>query len=565
MANHASHAALPYPVKGARYTVLLPGLDADGDPTASTTPDTEISKDNGAAADCAEEVSATSGMDGMNMLTLSGAEMDCSCAALHAKVASGPKATLITLFPRVLPVLFSGTAQAGAAGTITVATDIPAIAKFLIGCIVKTTGGTGGGGTGGANNQARVITAFSTGRVATVVPNWETTPDSTTTYEILLTEAALLRFADLAQWLSSTPNALVSSRVDVSVGAMANNVLTASAIATDAITSSKVADGFLTAAKFASGAFDAVWSVTTRTLSAFGFSVTVGTNNDKTGYGLSAAAVQAVWDAATSALTTAGSIGRLLVDNINVALNTLATASGLTTVSNKLGAWAGSGRNTVLGWAQAMFRKDADATVPSDVNADLGGGAGTANNTTESLEALRDSRPANFSSLVINGSGRVDIGTWLGVAVNALISGRVDANAQVVGDKTGFALTAAQHIAFWDVLESAVATANSMGVKLKNTLPFRLTKNTAFNNFHFVMVQSSDHLTPATGLTVTATRLLDDGTFGACANAVVEEANGLYRINLAAADLNGDSVTLRFTATGADTRLITILTAPAAA
>jgi len=42
--------------------------------------------------------------------------------------------------------------------------------------------------------------------------------------------------------------------------------------------------------------------------------VTVGTNNDKTGYALSSAGVQAVWDALTSALTTAGSIGKRIVD-----------------------------------------------------------------------------------------------------------------------------------------------------------------------------------------------------------------------------------------------------------
>lgn len=42
----------------------------------------------------------------------------------------------------------------------------------------------------------------------------------------------------------------------------------------DAITSSKIANGALTSAKFASGAFDAVWSVSARTLSAFGFTVT---------------------------------------------------------------------------------------------------------------------------------------------------------------------------------------------------------------------------------------------------------------------------------------------------
>lgn len=38
------------------------------------------------------------------------------------------------------------------------------------------------------------------------------------------------------------------------------------------------------------------------------------TNNDKTGYSLSSAGIQAIWDALTSALTTVGSIGKRLVD-----------------------------------------------------------------------------------------------------------------------------------------------------------------------------------------------------------------------------------------------------------
>lgn len=55
--------------------------------------------------------------------------------------------------------------------------------------------------------------------------------------------------------------------------------------------------------------------------------VTVTTNNDKTGYGLSAAAVQAIWDALTAALTTAGSIGKLLVDNINATIGSRSTVT----------------------------------------------------------------------------------------------------------------------------------------------------------------------------------------------------------------------------------------------
>lgn len=187
MAVHASHSSLPYPVKNARFSLLVPYLDADGDPTAPATPDTEISKDNGAAADCAEEASATSGMDGMSLITLTGAETNCSCIALNAKVASGPKATLLILYPRVLPIILTGQASAGGNTSITLAAG----AYDLTGCIVRTTGGTGGGGTGGANNQARVITAYNTSTfAATVEPAWETNPDNTTTYDILLTDLA---------------------------------------------------------------------------------------------------------------------------------------------------------------------------------------------------------------------------------------------------------------------------------------------------------------------------------------------------------------------------------------
>src|SRR3989304_3736384 len=183
MAVHFSHAALPYPVKHARYTIAVPYLDADGDPLDPTTPDTEFSLDNAGFADCAEEAAAITGSNGVALITLTGAETNGSILALCAKVASGPKATLATLYPRVLPILEAGTAQAGAAGTITLASG--AAAYDLSGCIVRTTGGTGGGGTGGANNQARVITAYNIRtKVATVAPDWETTPGGSTTYEI---------------------------------------------------------------------------------------------------------------------------------------------------------------------------------------------------------------------------------------------------------------------------------------------------------------------------------------------------------------------------------------------
>lgn len=89
----------------------------------------------------------------------------------------------------------------------------------------------------------------------------------------------------------------------------------------------KVDASIQAAGDFAQAAADKVWSSATRTLTAFGFSVTVGTNNDKNGYALSATGIQDIWDALTTALTTAGSIGKLLVDNVNATISSRSSHS----------------------------------------------------------------------------------------------------------------------------------------------------------------------------------------------------------------------------------------------
>lgn len=119
------------------------------------------------------------------------------------------------------------------------------------------------------------------------------------------------------------PAALVGGRIDSSVGAMAAAVVTAGSIAADAITDAKVASDVTIAS-----VTGAVGSVTA--------AVTVGANNDKTGYGLSAAAVQAIWDALTSALTTVGSIGKLIVDNLNATISSRASQTSVDTVDDFL-------------------------------------------------------------------------------------------------------------------------------------------------------------------------------------------------------------------------------------
>lgn len=88
-----------------------------------------------------------------------------------------------------------------------------------------------------------------------------------------------------------------------------------------------------------------------------------------------------------------------------------------------------------------------------------------------------------------------------------------------------------------------------------------LTKNTALSGFEFVMTNSTTHV-PQTGLTVTAQRSLDGAALASCTNAVSELSNGIYVINLSAADLNGNNVILRFSATAADDLEIPLITQP---
>jgi hypothetical protein len=297
MANHYSHAALPFPVRNARFTIQVPYLDADGDPTDPTTPDTEISKDGGSFADCTEEVSTISGSNGMGYITLTSTEMDASMVSIAAKVASGPKATLAMLSPRVLPVLHNGTAQSGANTSITLASGAPAY--DLIGCIVRTTGGTGGGSGG---NQARVITAYDTStKVATVSPAWETNPSSDTTYDILLTDMAsnspvtrALRPATDGRTLNvASTGEAEADAIKVSGDSTAADNLEAACDGTGY----NVGNGSVVAASVTGNVGGSVASVTA--------GVTV---SDKTGFSLSSAGIQSVWEYSTRTLSSFGSL-----------------------------------------------------------------------------------------------------------------------------------------------------------------------------------------------------------------------------------------------------------------
>jgi hypothetical protein len=239
--------------------------------------------------------------------------------------------------------------------------------------------------------------------------------------------------------------------------------------------------------------------------------VTVGTNNDKAGYALTAGEHTAisgdVWGALRASYSAAGTFGQaaqviragtaqagasttITLDAsasavndfyVNATLQLLSgTGAGQTRqISSYVGsskvatvnaAWAtnpasdtvflivANGVNPAVSgitpadiWTYAGGRSLTDKagfsltqSFPANFGSMLisGGGAVTAGTVTDkSGYSLSQSFPTNFANLSIDANGRVDLSRWLGSAPNALISGRVDANAQAIGDKAGYSLT----------------------------------------------------------------------------------------------------------------------------
>ena len=194
---------------------------------------------------------------------------------------------------------------------------------------------------------------------------------------------------DVVKWLGTAPLALSSQRVQTYVAAMASDVVSAAA--------------------FAQAAADKVWSTAARALT------------DKTGFSLSAAGIQAIWDKATSALTTVGSIGKLLVDNINATISSRATPAQVNTEAT----------NALV--AQKLDHlvavADSDDPVNNSIIAKLAAKGATAdwssfNNTTDSQEALADYVTA-ISDLVYEPDASSTIATGTQVA-NTYASCAVD-------------------------------------------------------------------------------------------------------------------------------------------
>lgn len=108
-------------------------------------------------------------------------------------------------------VLRNNYATAGAASTITLDAGAVATARYYQGCVISILAGTGVG-------QTRYISNYTAARVATVVPNWITNPDSTSLFQI--TPFALLSITVSRENLATAGSA---TTITLDVGASATN------------------------------------------------------------------------------------------------------------------------------------------------------------------------------------------------------------------------------------------------------------------------------------------------------------------------------------------------------
>jgi hypothetical protein len=231
-----------------------------------------------------------------------------------------------------------------------------------------------------------------------------------------------------------------------------------------------------------------------------------------------------------------------------------------------------SGVQSDLTSALSDLQSDFQSRVPKRVATD-----------SQLSDVSSDLRSLIGAGVALNASALSDIDSLFGSRLSDIQSAATQANSRVLltqslaSDAHSAAAAGASRIllaqsALSDVQSYLVAMSGvlsdvqsaTVAIQAKtDVLPDGIKKNTQLANFMFLMVlmvDSADHVTPKTGLTITATRSIDGAAFGACANAAAEVSAGWYKITLATTDLNGDVIALKFTSAGADARNITIVT-----
>jgi len=213
----ASTDAKAIPVKNAAYRITFPIFDADGDlVSGAASLDSEVSKDAGNFADCSSEATEIQST-GIYYLDLTSDEMNADTVVVQTKTSTtGAKTAVNVLY--------------------TAARSINDLAYPTVSGRSLDVSAGGEAGVDWANVGSPTTTVGLSGTTVKTATDVET---------------------DTADIQSRLPAALVSGRIDASVGAMAANTVTATAIANGAIDAATFAAGAIDAAAIADGAIDA--------------------------------------------------------------------------------------------------------------------------------------------------------------------------------------------------------------------------------------------------------------------------------------------------------------------
>lgn len=203
----------------------------------------------------------------------------------------------------------TATAQAGAAGTITLDSSASATDDLYNGCVIAIISGSGAG-------QSRLISDYvGSTKVASVTPNWITNPSVTSIFVIVphgyvfgLVTGAIAAATFAAGAIDAT--------------AIANGAIDAATFAAGAIDATAIANAAIDAATFAAGAIDAS-AIATDAIGSAEVAATAATK-----------IAQAVWDLLTTAILTTGSIGKLLKDDIDTTISSRASQTSVDTIDD---------------------------------------------------------------------------------------------------------------------------------------------------------------------------------------------------------------------------------------
>lgn len=353
-------------------------------------------------------------------------------------------------FGQKLQPIRTGTAQGGAAGSVTLDASASSVTNFYKDQVVHATGGTGAG-------QARTITAYNgTSKVASVSPSWGTTPSSDTVFQIhpagAVSGASAPTAAEVADAVWDEARAdhttagtfgqyVLADMVRISGDETAANSFEAMLDATPGdltinaivLTTPIVANtthwaGSTVATPTTAGVPEVdithIAGAAVNTSSAqLGVNVVSMAANTMTASALATDAVDEIWEYATTNIATAGGIGKLIVDNLNATVSSRSSHSAADV-------WAVATRvvtaATNITSTGAAVPITAGGLVSADVTA-ISTDATAANNLESALDGTGGvAITATFTGNLTGSVGSIAAG---GIAAASFAAGAIDAAA----------------------------------------------------------------------------------------------------------------------------------------